>query len=39
MEDVVEHINLLQPDIVVITGDLIDGFVEQIHEWVKPLEQ
>lgn len=37
VEDVVEHINLLQPDIVVITGDLIDGFVEQIHEWVKPL--
>ncbi|WP_158997978.1 metallophosphoesterase [Pigmentibacter ruber] len=37
VEAVVEKVNLLNADIVVITGDLIDGFVEQIQDWVKPL--
>lgn len=34
---VVERVNSLNPDIIVITGDLVDGFVHQIKEWVEPL--
>lgn len=37
VEDVVVQINSLSPDLIVITGDLVDGFVDQIQEWVKPL--
>jgi predicted MPP superfamily phosphohydrolase len=34
---VVEKISALKPDLVVITGDLVDGSVEQLREHVAPL--
>jgi hypothetical protein len=34
---VVERIGALKPDLVVITGDLVDGSVEQLREHVAPL--
>ena len=35
--DVVRQTNLLEPDMVVITGDLVDGSVAELHELVEPL--
>lgn len=37
VEDVVRKVNALQPDIVAITGDLIDGSVEDLGNAVAPL--
>ena len=37
VEDVVRRTNALQPDIVAITGDLVDGSVENLWEAVAPL--
>jgi uncharacterized protein len=37
VEAVVERVNSLNPDVIVITGDLIDGFVDQLKDWVAPL--
>lgn len=37
IEDVVERVNALNPDVVAITGDLVDGSVEQLAEHVAPL--
>jgi len=37
VESVIARVNLLNADIIVITGDLVDGFVDQIRDWVKPL--
>lgn len=37
VEDVVRKVNALQPDIVAITGDLIDGSVEDLCAAVAPL--
>jgi predicted MPP superfamily phosphohydrolase len=37
VEDVVERTNALAPDIVAITGDLVDGSVEVLREAVAPL--
>jgi predicted MPP superfamily phosphohydrolase len=37
VEDVVRKVNALQPDIVAITGDLIDGSVEDLGSAVAPL--
>jgi predicted MPP superfamily phosphohydrolase len=34
---VVDRINELQPDLVAVTGDLIDGFVEQLRDEVASL--
>ncbi|MFP2910296.1 metallophosphoesterase, partial [Pyxidicoccus sp. 3LFB2] len=34
---VVEQVNALKPDIVAVTGDLVDGFVEALRDEVKPL--
>jgi uncharacterized protein len=34
---VVERINALQPDLVAVTGDLIDGWVEQLRDDVAAL--
>ena len=36
VESVVEKVNKINPDIVVITGDLMDGRVE-IENWVEPF--
>jgi uncharacterized protein len=35
--DVVRSINALAPDIVVITGDLVDGSVDELRDGVEPL--
>lgn len=37
LEDVVRRTNDLQPDLVAITGDLVDGDVETLREVVEPL--
>jgi predicted MPP superfamily phosphohydrolase len=37
VEGVVRETNALQPDMIVITGDLVDGSVEQLRELVEPL--
>src|SRR5262249_40460007 len=39
MEDLVRRVNELGPDLVAITGDLVDGSVEDLGELVRPLEQ
>lgn len=37
LADVVDSVNALEPDAVVITGDLVDGSVEELAEHVAPL--
>lgn len=37
VEEVVAKINALEPDLVAITGDLVDGTVEDLAEHVAPL--
>lgn len=37
IESVVARINALSPDLVAITGDLVDGSVEELAEHVAPL--
>ena len=37
VEEVVKETNALNPDLIVITGDLVDGSVEQLREHVEPL--
>jgi predicted MPP superfamily phosphohydrolase len=37
LETVVRDTNALNPDLIVITGDLVDGSVEQLREKVAPL--
>jgi hypothetical protein len=37
MARIVERVNALDPDAVVITGDLVDGSVERLREHVAPL--
>ncbi len=37
VEDVVRKVNALQPDLVAITGDLIDGSVEDLGAAIAPL--
>ncbi|WP_394824564.1 metallophosphoesterase [Pendulispora albinea] len=37
LRGVVERVNALQPDLVAITGDLVDGKVEALREHVAPL--
>jgi len=39
LADVVRATNALEPDMVVITGDLVDGSVEQLRELVAPLQR
>jgi predicted MPP superfamily phosphohydrolase len=39
MEDVVRRTNELRPDLVAITGDLVDGSVERLRHAVAPLGQ
>ncbi|MBL0695149.1 metallophosphoesterase [Comamonas sp. JC664] len=36
---VVEQVNALQPDVVAVTGDLVDGTVDALREEVKPLAE
>jgi uncharacterized protein len=37
IEDIVERTNQLEPDVIAITGDLVDGSVEHLSEHVAPL--
>ncbi len=37
VEDVVRETNALNPDLIAITGDLVDGTVEQLRDQVEPL--
>jgi len=39
VDDVVRKVNALEPDIVAITGDLIDGSVEELGHAVAPLAE
>jgi len=38
LEEIVERTNQIQPDIVAITGDLVDGSVADLREHVAPLK-
>jgi predicted MPP superfamily phosphohydrolase len=37
IEQIVETTNALEPDVIAITGDLVDGSVESLREHVAPL--
>jgi uncharacterized protein len=37
VESLVERTNALQPDAVVITGDLVDGYADDLREEVQPM--
>jgi predicted MPP superfamily phosphohydrolase len=37
VEQVVEQVNALSPDVIAITGDLVDGSVERLRHAVEPL--
>jgi uncharacterized protein len=37
--DIVRQVNALRPDLIVITGDLVDGSVADLGALVKPLEE
>jgi predicted MPP superfamily phosphohydrolase len=37
IESVVDRVNALSPDVIVITGDLVDGSVEDLREHAAPL--
>lgn len=39
VQSIVDATNGLEPDVVAITGDLVDGSVEQLREHVAPLGQ
>jgi predicted MPP superfamily phosphohydrolase len=39
LQAIVERVNALQPDIVAITGDLVDGSVDELRPHVAPLAQ
>ncbi|MBN2341247.1 MAG: metallophosphoesterase [Deltaproteobacteria bacterium] len=38
LEKIVRQVNELNPDLIVITGDLIDGYVDSLCEEVAPLQ-
>lgn len=38
IETIVREVNDLQPDLVAITGDLVDGTLSQLREQVEPLK-
>jgi len=38
VEEVVEQVNRLNPDIIAITGDLVDGSVEYLSKHVEPIK-
>jgi hypothetical protein len=39
MQDIVARTNALEPDVIAITGDLVDGSVEHLREHVAPLAE
>jgi predicted MPP superfamily phosphohydrolase len=38
LQKIVNKVNKLQPDLIVITGDLVDGSVDELREHIAPLE-
>jgi len=39
MQQIVDRVNALTPDVIAITGDLVDGKVEDLRHDVEPLSQ
>jgi predicted MPP superfamily phosphohydrolase len=39
LREVVEDVNALEVDLVAVTGDLVDGYVDELREQVAPLGQ
>jgi predicted MPP superfamily phosphohydrolase len=39
IEEIVKRTNALSPDVVVITGDLVDGSVDELRDGVAPLAE
>jgi len=39
MEEIVHRVNALQPNLVAVTGDLVDGSVEQLGRLVEPIAE
>ena len=39
MKRIVDQVNALEPDVVAVTGDLVDGTVAQLRPHVQPLEE
>lgn len=39
LDDIVTRVNALEPDLVVITGDLIDGSADRLKQEIDPLER
>ncbi|MCY1032825.1 metallophosphoesterase [Corallococcus sp. BB11-1] len=37
LQRVVDQVNALEPDLIAVTGDLVDGTVEQLRDQVAPL--
>ncbi len=37
VKEIVERVNALQPDVIVLTGDLVDGSVDYLSKDVEPL--
>jgi predicted MPP superfamily phosphohydrolase len=37
MEDLVQRVNALSPDVIAVTGDLMDGSVEHLRQHVAPV--
>ncbi len=37
LERMVERVNALEPDVIAVTGDLVDGFVHSLRDEVAPL--
>ncbi|MDB6097193.1 MAG: metallophosphoesterase, partial [Francisellaceae bacterium] len=37
LKKIVDKINALKPDLIVITGDLVDGSVTELHQHIAPL--
>ncbi len=39
LQRVVDHTNTLGADVVFVTGDLVDGFVRELHDDVSPISE
>jgi predicted MPP superfamily phosphohydrolase len=39
LEGIVERVNALEPDLIAITGDLVDGSVEALRQEIAPLSR
>ena len=39
VQSIVDRVNALQPDLIAITGDLVDGDLESLRDAVKPLTE